>query len=433
MNRREFGLGILSTLGAAAFAKAQSSSLRVQPDRLARTLTELAEFGKNPEGGVSRFAYSEADRQGRGYVMELMRTAGLDPKIDAAGNITGLLPGSGPGLAPIVMGSHIDSVPKGGNYDGTVGSLSAIEAARVLREKGVQTRHPIEVLIFQNEEGGQFGSRILIGAIADADLDHVSHSGKTVREGIRFIGGDPENLDAVRRKTGDIAAYLEIHIEQGAILDTEKTDIGIVEGIVGINRHEVTIQGTANHAGTTPMGLRHDALLAGAKLIEAVNRIVTGMPGSQVGTVGRIEVHPGAPNVIPGTVILTIELRDLEWGKIRSIHDLIAAEARKIGTESGTEFGFREFYANQPSPSNPNVRRLMVDATEQLGLSFKVMPSGAGHDAQGMARIGPMGMIFIPSVGGISHSPKEFSRTRDIANGANVLLHTVLKLDQQKM
>jgi len=431
MNRREFGLGILGTVGATAFAFPQSTSLRVNSERLAEHLTALAEFGKNPEGGVSRFSYSESDRQGRRYVMELMRAAALEPKIDAAGNITGHLPGSDPNLAPIIMGSHIDSVPKGGNYDGTVGSLSAIEVARILHQNGTKTRHPIEVLIFQNEEGGQFGSRIMIGAVEDSDLDHVSHSGKTVREGIRFIGGDPDNLDSVRRRTGDIAAYLEIHIEQGSILDTGKVDIGIVEGIVGINRHEVTIEGIANHAGTTPMHLRADALLAGAKLIEAVNRIVTSIPGSQVGTVGRIEAHPGAPNVIPGSVTLTIELRDLDWGKIRDLYQKIASEAREIGRSSGTHFGFREFYANRPSPSDPEVRNLMVDSTKELGLSYKLMPSGAGHDAQGMARIGPMGMIFIPSVGGISHSPKEFSRIRDIANGANVLLHTVLKLDRQ--
>jgi N-carbamoyl-L-amino-acid hydrolase len=431
MNRREFGLGLLGALGAARFASPQSPSLRVNPKRLSDHLKGLAEFGKNPEGGVSRVAYSESDRLGRRYVIELMRAAALEPRIDAAGNITGRRPGSDSTLAPIVMGSHIDSVPKGGNYDGTVGSLSAIEAAQILHENRIETRHPIEVLIFQNEEGGQFGSRILIGAVEDRDLDHVSHSGKTVREGIRFIGGDPENLDSVRRRTGYIAAYLEIHIEQGAILDTEKIDIGIVEGIVGINRHEVTIEGIANHAGTTPMHMRHDALLAGAKLIEAVHRIVTGVPGRQVGTVGRIEAQPGAPNVIPGTAILTIELRDLDWDKIRDLYQRITAEAQRIGSTSGTHFSFREFYANHPSPSDPKVRGLMVDAAKELGLSYKLMPSGAGHDAQGMARIGPMGMIFIPSVGGISHSPQEFSRTQDIANGANVLLHTILKLDQE--
>jgi N-carbamoyl-L-amino-acid hydrolase len=364
--------------------------------------------------------------------MELMTAAGLNPRIDAAGNISGRLAGSNPNLAPIVMGSHIDSVPKGGNYDGTVGSLSAVEAARILRENRIETRHPVEVLIFQNEEGGQFGSRLLIGAVAKDDLNHVSHSGKTVREGIRFIGGDPDNLESVRRGSGDIAAYLEIHIEQGAILETEQINIGVVEGIVGINRYEVTIEGAANHAGTTPMGLRRDALLAGARLIEAVNRVVTSVPGSQVGTVGRIEAHPGAPNVIPGSVVLTIELRDLDWGKITDLYQQIAAEARKIESATDTRIGLREFYANHPSPSDAHVRRLMVDATKALGLSYKLMPSGAGHDAQGMARIGPMGMIFIPSVGGISHSPKEFSRTSDIANGANVLLHTVLKLDGQR-
>jgi N-carbamoyl-L-amino-acid hydrolase len=272
-----------------------------------------------------------------------MSAAGLEPKIDAAGNIIGRLAGQDPNLPPIAIGSHTDSVPEGGNYDGTVGTLSAVEVAQVLAETNLKTRHPIEVLIFQNEEGGQFGSRIMIGAVEDKDLDGISLSGKTVREGIRFIGGNPDKIASARREKGDIAAYLEIHIEQGAILETERIQIGVVEGIVGINRHEVRIEGIANHAGTTPMNLRHDALLAGARLIQGVNRIVTDIPGRQVGTVGRIQALPGAPNVIPGSVILTIELRDLDWNKIRSLYHKIVEHGREIGKSTGTTLSFREF------------------------------------------------------------------------------------------
>ncbi|MBM3792014.1 MAG: M20 family metallo-hydrolase, partial [Acidobacteria bacterium] len=327
------------------------------------------------------------------------------------------------------MGSHIDSVPEGGNFDGTVGSLAAIEAAQVLSERSIDTRHPVEVIVFQNEEGGQSGSRALIGAVSDRDLDAVTLSGKTVREGIRFIGGDPARLASARREPGSLAAYLELHVEQGGVLESARTDIGVVEGIVGINRHEVSVEGFANHAGTTPMHLRQDALLAAARVIEHVNRVVTSIPGRQVGTVGKIQALPGAPNVIAGQVLLTIELRDLDWQKVRSLLESIQGGVAEIAAATRTQIGFREIYANHPAPTDPRIRAAMLEAARELGFSARLMPSGAGHDAQGMARLGPMGMIFIPSAGGISHSPKEYSKPEDVGRGATLLLHTLLRLD----
>ncbi|HEU4833919.1 MAG TPA: M20/M25/M40 family metallo-hydrolase, partial [Pyrinomonadaceae bacterium] len=203
-----------------------------------------------------------------------------------------------------------------------------------------------------------------------------------------------------------------------------------VEGIVGINWWDVTIEGFANHAGTTAMNNRQDALLAAAKFIEAVNRTVTSVPGRQVGTVGRINALPGAPNVIPGKVVLSLELRDLDAAKINMLFERIQAEAQKIAADSKTKFDFKEINVNIPAPTDPKIRSLISDAARDLDLTTKLMPSGAGHDAQDMARLGPVGMIFVPSVGGISHSPREFSKPEDIANGANVLLHTLLKLDR---
>ncbi len=390
----------------------------------------LAEFGKNPQGGVSRVAYSDADKQGREYVLGLMREAKLDAFVDAAGNLIGRRAGSASGLKPLLIGSHVDTVPEGGNYDGVVGSMGAIEVAHILADNNVTTRHPLEVVIFQNEEGGLIGSRAMDGELTERELDLVSRSGKTIRDGIKFIGGDPTKLASVRRQKGDIAAYLELHIEQGAMLDTEKINIGVVEGIVGINWWDVTIEGFANHAGTTAMNNRQDALLAAAKFIEAVNRIVTSVPGRQVGTVGRINALPGAPNVIPGKVVLSLELRDLDAAKINMLYERIHAEAQRIASASRTKFDFKEINVNIPAPTDSRIRSLINDAARELGLSTKLMPSGAGHDAQDMARLGPVGMIFAPSVGGISHSPREFSHPHDITNGANVLLHTLLKLDR---
>ena len=434
MDRRKFNFTLLGGIGALTFRPLQNQTrLRVNGPRIIQNLNALGEFGKNPQGGVSRVAYSEADRQGREYVMTLMRTAKLEVTIDLAGNIIGRRPGSVPTLPPLLFGSHIDTVPEGGNYDGVVGSLGAIEVAQTLAEQNLTTRHPLELIIFQNEEGGLIGSRALDGELTERELDLVSRSGKTIREGTKFIGGDPTRLAEVRRKRGDIAAYLELHIEQGGTLDSEKINIGIVEGIVGINWWDVTVEGFANHAGTTPMNQRQDALLAAAKFIEAVNRAVTSVPGRQVGTVGRIQALPGAPNVIPGKVVLSLELRDLDASKIKTLYEKIHAEAQQIARASSTKFEFKEINVNVPAPTDPRIRKVIADSASELGLTTRLMPSGAGHDAQDMALLGPVGMIFVPSVGGISHSPREFSHPADIANSANVLLHTLLKLDQLKL
>src|SRR5216684_4468768 len=405
------------------------SSPRVNDDRVMEHVTAMAAIGKDPDGGYSRVAYSEADRQGREYVMGLMRAAGLTVSIDAAGNISGRRAGSDPGLPVLVIGSHVDSVPQGGNYDGIVGSLGAMEVAEILTEGHLALRHPLEVLIFQNEEGGLQGSRAISGELREEDLNQATRSGKTLREGIAFIGGDPARLAAVRRKSADIFAYLELHIEQGGTLAAEKIDIGVVEGIVGNHRWDVTIEGISNHAGTTPMNQRHDALLAAAKFIEAVNRIVPSIPGRKVGTVGKIQAIPGAYNVVPGKVMLGLVLRDLDEARIDMLFGKIRDEAEQIAQASGTKFSFQQIVADRPALSDPRLRQLITNSAKQLNLTTKLLASGATHDAQSMARFAPSGMIFIPSIGGISHSPEEFSRPQDVVNGANVLLRTVLRLD----
>ena len=431
INRRDFNYGLALSLGSWPLFRFPFQEphllLRVKGDRIMQHIRGLAEFGTNPQGGVSRVAYSDADKQGREYVMGLMKDASLDVTIDAAGNLIGRRAGSVPKLPPLLIGSHIDTVPEGGNYDGVVGSIGAIEVAQTLAEAKITLRHPLEVVIFQNEEGGLIGSRAMNGELTEKELDLVSRSGKTIREGIKFIGGDPTKLREVKRER--IGAYIELHIEQGNTLETEKINIGVVEGIVGINWWDVTIEGFANHAGTTAMNNRQDALLAAAKFIQAVNQIVTSVPGRQVGTVGRINALPGAPNVIPGKVVLSLELRDLDAAKIKMLYDKIYAEAQKIANDSKTKFEFKEINVNTPAPTNPFMRFDIVEAARRLGLSTKMMPSGAGHDAQDMARLGAVGMIFIPSVGGISHSPREFSHPEDIVNGTNVLLQTVLRFD----
>jgi N-carbamoyl-L-amino-acid hydrolase len=410
---------------------AEESELRVNGDRLNQRFVELARFGKNAEGGMDRVAFSDADIESRPSLKRSMEAAGLEVRVDEAGNIFGRRQGSRPDLPPIVFGSHTDSVPNGGMYDGPVGSLCAIEVAHVLDENKITTRHPLEVVIFTDEEGGLAGSKALIGKLSAGALQQVSHSGKTIGEGITALGGNPALLDNFVRSQGDVAAYIEVHIEQGRILDSEKIDIGVVEGIVGISWWDVTIKGSANHAGTTPMNLRQDALLAAAELVIAVNRVVNSVPGSQVGTVGKIRAEPGAPNVIPGKVVMSLELRDLSEAKVDALFKSIENEATAIAEKTGTTISFSPIETSAiPALTDPRVREAIARSAHKLELSYKLMPSGAGHDAQSMAQICPIGMIFIPSVDGISHSPKEHSRPGDIENGANVLLHTILEIDQ---
>ncbi|WP_297765587.1 Zn-dependent hydrolase [uncultured Muriicola sp.] len=405
---------------------------KVDQGRLEASIMSLAEYGVMENGETNRVAFSDADLAGRAYIISLMQVTGLEVSVDFAGNITGKRAGKDPSKKPIGFGSHIDMVPNGGNYDGCVGSLAAIEVVRTLNVAGIQTEHPLEVFIFSNEEGGVMGSRALVGDLKGDALNVVNSTGYSMREGINRIGGDADRIAEVERPQGSLAAFLELHIEQGGILDREQIDIGVVEGIVGIKWWDVSIQGFANHAGTTPMALRKDALLAAAKFIIAVNEVTNSFEGKQVGTVGRIAALPGAPNVIPGQVVVSLEIRDLSSEKIVNLFSAMAKRAKDIENETGTQFTFTPIDATSaPALTDPRIQALITKEAKALGLSSKQMQSGAGHDAQDMAKIVPVGMIFVPSVNGISHSPKEYTFPEDMANGANVLLRTLLTIDKK--
>ncbi len=424
-------IAICSTLLATSAVCAELSAPLASAERMAQRIQELSEFGANPEGGVSRVAFSEADIKGREYIKGLMKQAGLDVRLDTAGNIIGKRQGSNPDLPLIMFGSHIDSVPGGGNYDGDVGVIAAIEVAQLLQENRVQTRHSMEIVSFTDEEGGLTGSRAMTMGLSEKRLEVVSHSGMTIRDGIRVVGGDPDRLEEARRTADEIVAFIEVHIEQGAFLHEEEIDIGVVEGIVGIRWWDVTIEGFANHAGTTPMNRRQDAMISAAQLTLAINRVATSMQGRQVATVGRIRAEPGAPNVIPGRVVMSLEIRDLDADKMQQVFDAVRVEADKISKARQTPISFVEIeVASPPAPTDLRMRKIIARSAENLGLTHKFMPSGAGHDAQDMTHVAPTGMIFVPSVDGISHSPREFTSAEDMANGANVLLRTVLAIDQ---
>lgn len=414
---------------APVLAQGSAADLRVNGSRLNDTMQHMHTFGENDEGGSDRVAYSDHNHVAYSYLSSLMLEAGLMPRIDVAGNLVGTRPGKIDGLAPIVTGSHIDTVPNGGHYDGIVGGMSAIEVARTLHEAGFELDHPLEVVIWSNEEGGKTGSRSYAGTVEAREFDLPSLGDKTIGEGIRFIGGYPDRLNENERGPGDIAGYVELHIEQGAILDREGISIGVVEGIVGIKRWYITVQGFANHAGTTPMDQRQDALYAAALMVAEVRKIITGEPGRQVGTVGRLEVSPGAPNVIPGEVMFSLEIRDLSMEKVTRLFEQIRAATVEIARSNDTSIRFDQYYESPAAASDADIMQIVQDSADALGLNTLHLPSGAGHDAQSMKGIAPLGMIFVPSKDGVSHAPTEFTSPAQITNGANVLLKTIVGMD----
>jgi N-carbamoyl-L-amino-acid hydrolase len=440
MDRRAF-LGALTAGAVAAhgrlFAQGRSS-LAIDAPALRRRLEALSLFGRPSGGtfadGVSRVAYSDADIAGRKYVMDLMHGAGVTPRIDPAGNIFARHEGAEPSLPPILFGSHIDSVPKGGNFDGDLGTLSALAVIDTCTRAKLALRHPLEIVVWAAEEGVAFNrglssSRIVAGDVAPSDMDQV-WNGMRRGEAIKRIGGDPERIMDARRPKGAWHGYLELHIEQGGTLERNGLAIGVVQGIVAIERYEARIIGFANHAGTTPMTERQDAAIAAAHLTLAVREIVTSRPGRQVGTVGKLELSPNAPNVVPGGATLIIELRDLSVELLKAIAEEIRARAAGIATATKTTIEILPVSSNAPAIADTAVQDVIERTARDLGLSSQRMPSGAGHDAQMMAQLGPMGMIFVTSVGGVSHSPKELTSWEDCAHGANVLLHAVLALDR---
>ncbi len=422
----------LNFLTLVSFIAFSQPTIKVNERRIEQRIFELAKFGKDSSGKNYRVAFTKGDQQARTWFIGLMKNTGLDVSIDYAGNIIGRRKGKDPSKKPIAFGSHIDMVPDGGNYDGCVGSVGALEIIEVLNENKIITNHPLEVIIFSDEEGGTIGSMAMAGHVTAEGLKQVSQSGLTITEGIKAIGGNPDSIQFSIRKKGDIKAFLELHIEQGGILEKENLQIGIVEGIVGIVHWEVTVDGFANHAGTTPMNMRKDALLAASKFIIAVNEVINSVQGKQVGTIGKIAALPGAYNVIAGKVTLGLEIRDLSSQKIEQLFLKIEKRAAIIASTSGTKITFqRQASSIKPALTDKGLQQKIAASAKALGFTTRPMQSGAGHDAQEMSLLAPVGMIFVPSVGGISHSPKEFTKAVDMANGANVLLQTILKLDKE--
>ncbi|WP_119165305.1 Zn-dependent hydrolase [Algihabitans albus] len=406
---------------------------RLNHPRLLERIAKLAEIGAIEGGGVCRLALTEADKAGRDLVVGWMRELGLQISIDAIGNIVGLRPSRTTGAAaraPVMTGSHIDTVRTGGRYDGNLGVLAGLEVMESLNEAGVETEHPLAVAVFTNEEGARFapdmmGSLVYVGGLPLEDaLATEGIDGTRVDAELRKIGYDgaaPVGAPAVR-------AFVELHVEQGPVLEREGVTLGAVESLQGISWTEFSVSGVSNHAGTTPMRLRHDAgYLAGAT-ITFVRDLTRELGGDQVGTVGAIEFGPNLVNVIPNRARFTVDLRNTDEDILQEAERRLRGFVAKTAEQEGLTIEQRQLARFEPVLFDAALVARIEEIAGRLGHSVRRLPSGAGHDAQMLARICPAAMIFVPSVGGISHNVREFTDASDIAAGADVLLHILLEL-----
>ena len=404
-------------------------SLRINGDRLMNRIFELAKIGELPNGGVCRLAFTKEDILARDQISHWMQDAGMTVRVDAAGNLIGRYAGSGE-LAALATGSHIDTVPVGGKYDGCLGVIAGIELVQTLKDHGLRLQHPIEVIVFSDEERSVIGCKAMSGGIVDGPEYYARLDGTPIQTCLEKVGGNWDQIHTAKRDRSEIKAFVELHVEQGGVLEAVNCPIGIVQGIVGQHRFAIKITGRMNHAGTTRMTDRKDALLAAAKIIVAVNDIAIATPGDQVATVGYLTVLPNATNTVAGEADLRIDLRDLQGDNliylIREIREAIA----KISLETGTQITFTEMLNLKPTLAENSIQGTIAQVCEDLNLDYSYLPSRAGHDAQEMGRFTAMGMIFLPSLNGLSHSEAEYTSPEQCIQGTNVLLQTMLKIDR---
>ena len=411
------------------------SEVEIRTRRLWTSLSRLSGFGAHPDGGAHRIAFSEAEREARRWLVRAMREAGLAVRTDPAGNMFGRREGREP-LPAILFGSHLDTVPRGGHFDGALGVLASLEVLRALAEQRVTTRHPLEMVVWCDEEGAHFGnalfgSRAATEGVAEEEFHRVDEEGRSLHEWMERYRLAPGALDRAVLDPRDYRAVFELHVEQGGRLEQAGGRIGVVDGIVGIQRFEVRIGGFQNHAGTTPMAERKDAMLTAARLIVATHEEIRALPGDQVGNVGQLEITPGAANVVPGAVRFPIELRDLEERMVKDIITRIRARAAQLVRETGCTVETARTLREHPAGMDPGLRELLFREARLAGEEALTLTSRAGHDAQNTARHGmPTAMIFVPSRGGISHAPEEWTSAADCARGADLLRRAILAVDR---
>ncbi len=406
--------------------------MKIDRKRLEQSIEELGRIGETPRGGLTRLALSDEDRRGRDRMVEWMRAAGLRVSIDRMGNIFGERAGTEP-LPPVLMGSHVDSVPTGGKYDGQLGVLCGLEAIRALNDHGIRTRHPVTLAIFTNEEGARFQPAMIASGVLAGKITLEDAYNARDKDGLR-LGDELERIGYLGPEpcvARPFRAYLELHIEQGPRLEAESLSVGVVEGIVAISWSRLTIHGVQDHAGPTPMRIRHDALVAAAEVVTGVRRVAREIGGDLVSTVGNLTVSPNIVNAIPGRVTLSIDLRDPSDITLDRALPLVDAVVREACAREGVSYELEHYWRVPFTPFDHEVVAAVERAAKTTGAGHRRILSGAGHDAQYMAAIGPAGMIFVPSREGRSHCEEEFTPMDDIEHGANTLARAALDLAGQ--
>jgi beta-ureidopropionase / N-carbamoyl-L-amino-acid hydrolase len=411
--------------------------ITINSDRLWSRMEALSRF-TDPARPWTRRAFDNQFAQGRAWLEEEFKAAGLSVEVDAGGNLIGRTPGTGLGLGALVAGSHSDTVPAGGRFDGMLGLLAALEAAQSIREQQISLVHPLEVVDFLAEEPSDFGiscigSRSWAGVLTASDLARTLPSNVTLASAIESVGGSAERLGKAIRSQDSVSAYVELHIEQGLVLAERKAEIGVVTAIVGIRRHELTVEGRADHAGTTPMSLRRDALVGAAGFIRAVDELARLRPSQSpylVATVGKLSVEPNAINAVPGSVRMILETRSTDETALLQFEQELWRRTEGELNDRGLRLTRSLLSQTLPTACSPLIQSTIEEASMAAGFNSTRLPSGAGHDGVFVARIAPMGMIFVPCREGRSHTPEEWAEPGDCANGARVLAETLILLDR---
>ena len=408
-----------------------------------RDLNAVGRIGIGSHGAVTRLVFSVKELRSRQLLIHLMRQAGLKIHIDAIGNIFGRLDGANPKAPAVLAGSHLDTVIHGGKYDGPVGVIGALEAVRTIRENNIAFRSPLEVVCFVGEESSRFGfstlgSSLVAGEVRPKDLTNaVDQQGTKLADVLASLGISRRNLSAIKRNPNGLKAYLELHIEQGPILEAKKKRIGLVTAIAAPSRFRVVFTGQADHSGTTPMEMRKDALVASAQLIEYVEKTCRKFSsmakGRVVGTVGAMRIEPGVINAVPGKAELSVDIRGITARSKDHVATMVKQKAGAIARARGIGVEILPIREEHPVPLDKRLLRVTKDICDEKGLDYEIMPSGAGHDAMQMAKITPAGMIFVPSTRGISHNPLEWTDPEDICLGAQLLMETMIRVANNKL
>ncbi len=410
--------------------------LKTKLIRIQNDIEQLSNFNATPGKGLTRMSFTEEDRGAREYIKEQMKTAGLEVYEDAAGTVIGRLEGQLKDAPAVMVGSHYDSVKNGGNFDGPAGVVTALETARVMKDKGLKPKYPVEFVAMIEEEGGRFGgglfaSRAMVGKVYRESLDSFKDSqGVSIAEAMMNFGFDPDKIQDAVRKPEDVKAFLELHIEQGPILESGNKDVGLVEYIVGICQVEVVVKGRPDHAGTTPMNMRADALDAASLVISKISTFAKGAGEGTVSTVGTLSLVPGAANIVPGEVKFTVDIRSKKSECIEEVKGKIEALLAEVAALKGVKYTLVEKLSVPPVKLAEDILSILNKNSDKLGFKKQSMLSGAGHDAMVMASITDVGLIFVPSKDGRSHCPEEWTDYIDLQKGIEVICETIIEISE---